>query len=116
MYLKSFRLTRALLYLPLCIIKHCHMKVNGVEYYFIRFKFDEFGSWDCSALLPRRFGSSETTLYQLTRILTYSMEQSPSWEANRFSASQEISHILWKPKVPYRIYKFSSPVPIHRLR
>ena len=30
---------------------------------------------------------------------TYSMQQSPSWEANRFSASQEISHILWNPKV-----------------
>ena len=26
------------------------------------------------------------------------MEQSPSWEANRFSASQEITHILWYPE------------------
>jgi len=26
------------------------------------------------------------------------MEQSPSWEANRFSASQEIPRILWNPK------------------
>ena len=31
------------------------------------------------------------------------MEQSPSWEANWFSASQEIPRILWKPKVYYRI-------------
>ena len=29
--------------------------------------------------------------------LNYSMEQSPSWEANRFSASQEILRILWNP-------------------
>ena len=27
-------------------------------------------------------------------LLTYSMEQSPSWEANRLSASQEIPRIL----------------------
>ena len=31
------------------------------------------------------------------------MEQSPSWEFNRFSASQEIPHILWNLKVHYCI-------------
>ena len=30
------------------------------------------------------------------------MEQGPSWEANQFSASQEISSILWNSKVQYR--------------
>ena len=46
-----------------------------------------------------------------TYLLTHSMEHSSPWEANRFSASQEIPRILWNPKVHYRIHKCPSPIP-----
>ena len=48
----------------------------------------------------------------LSYLLTYSMVQSPSWEANWFAACQEISHVLLKLKVHYRTHKRPSFVPI----
>jgi len=49
-----------------------------------------------------------------TYLLTYFMEQSPSWEANRFSDNQEIPRTLWNPKVHYHIHKRPPLVPILR--
>jgi len=50
--------------------------------------------------------------FQHTYLLTHSTEQSPYWEADRFSASQEIPHTLWNPKIHYRIHKCPPPDPI----
>ena len=47
-----------------------------------------------------------------TYLLTYFMEHSLSSEANWFSASKEIPQILWNPKVHYRFYTSTPPVPI----
>jgi len=40
------------------------------------------------------------------------MEQSPSWEANKFWTSQEFSHILWSPNVHCRIHNSSPRVTV----
>ena len=48
----------------------------------------------------------------LSNLLTYSMVQSPSWEANWFAASQEIPRISRNPKVHYRTHKRPPPVSI----
>jgi hypothetical protein len=53
--------------------------------------------------------------YLHTYLLTYTTEQSPAWEVNRFSASQEIPRILWNPHsqvpttYPYPEPAWSSP-------
>ena len=49
--------------------------------------------------------------YLLTYLL-YSMVQSPSWEANWFTASQEIPRISRNPKVHYCTHKRPPPVSI----
>jgi hypothetical protein len=56
-------------------------------------------------------GASEYLV--IRTILPYLIEQCLSWEANRFSANQETTRILWEPKFRYRVD--NSPPPVHVL-
>ena len=60
----------------------------------------------------RNTSGSECVINILTYLLTYSMVQSPSWEANWFAASQEIPQTSRNPKVHYRTHKRPPPVSI----
>jgi len=68
--------------------------------------------WKQWYLRTKLMVSLPRSLYLLTYLLTYSTDQSLYWEANRFSASQEISRILWNLKVYYCRLKCLPPVPL----
>ena len=62
--------------------------------------------------LPNKSSCGQEASIITYLLLNYSMEQSPSWEDNWFSASQEIPCTVWNPKVHYRIHKCLPTVPI----
>ena len=64
-----------------------------------------------SLILAKKTSRFDQSSY-FTYLLTYSMVQSPSWEANWFAASQEIPRISCNPKVYYRTHKRPPPVSI----
>jgi len=61
---------------------------------------------------PEREQTESSILNMPHRIRTYSIVQSPSWEANWFGTSQETPRISRNPKVHYRTHKRPPPVSI----
>jgi hypothetical protein len=68
-------------------------------------------SYKSFALTERTLQLDEMVTSIINSDITPSMEQSPSWEANRFSASEEI-RILWNPKVRRRVNKIPPRLPL----
>jgi hypothetical protein len=66
------------------------------------------GNCRTSVAKTQWWGNDWYNTVSISHSLTHSREQSPSWEANRFSASQEIPRILYNPKVHYCTHKFLS--------
>jgi len=55
---------------------------------------------------------ANSNIFWILQLLTYSMVQSPSWEANWFAAGQEIPRISRNPEVHYRTHMRPPPVSV----
>ena len=62
--------------------------------------------------IPNLLNPARKIMYHQAYLHTYSMVQSPSWEANWFAVSQEIPRISRYPEVHYRTHKRPPPVSI----
>jgi len=83
----SFIRQHSVVYLILCIVRRTLLQP------------------DVHLLLMMSLGVSIISITVVLSLLTYSMVQSPSWEANWFAAIQEIPRISRNPKVHYRTHK-----------
>ena len=77
-----------------------------------RYRRRSFISQRAADWLCQPFSGTWASFEAWTYLLTHSMVQSPSWEANWFANSQEIPRISRSPKVHYRTHKRPPPVPI----
>jgi hypothetical protein len=66
----------------------------------------------CVRDLRTRMNITQLAFPWIFILLTHSMEQSPCWEVNWISASQETHCILWNPNAYYCIRKYPLTVPI----
>ena len=90
-----------------------YLRINAPRKYSIRVSVRACVPYDYpKTKFTNPYSTNRYTVLLLCILLTYSMLQSPSWEANWSAASQEIPRISWNPKVQYRTHKCPPPVPI----
>ena len=90
----TYLLTYSLMHLLACLLTHSLIHL-------LTYSLTHLPTYLFTYLLTHSL--THTLTYLLTHLptysLTHSMEQSPSWEAIQFTASQEIPSILWNLKV-----------------
>jgi hypothetical protein len=59
-----------------------------------------------------QFSNENVIILRIRQLTINPVEQRTSWEANRFSASQQGSRTLWNLKIHYPIHNSPSPVPV----
>jgi len=105
------------------LLKIWHLWVTGTETNVCRCTFNRYSVITQSAKLAAGELLCRRCIHRKLQYLklTYSTVQSPSWAANWFVASQEISRISRNPKVYYRTHKRPPPVsnldqpnPVHK--
>ena len=94
-------------------LSRCYFTVRQVCAFENRLNFD-FGTAGIQNVPQMQFlvSSCNGALAPAATKLTYATQQSPSWEADRISAGQEIPLVLWNPKVYHRVYKCLPPAPL----
>ena len=84
-----------------CSYPHLYKKLHFITLFRTVHHWSTFRPKQMQSTNSKTTPSNNTSLL----LLTHSIQHSPSWEANRFSASQETPHILWNPKVHYCSHK-----------